>query len=66
MRLCIVETAFGFVYVLCYTHFTEAASLAKLLPRKQRLAATDRLIDLLVYRLYGLATEEVGIVERER
>jgi len=39
------------------------ASLAKLLPLKQRLAATDRLIDLLVYRLYGLTEEEVGIVE---
>ncbi|MGC9393267.1 MAG: Eco57I restriction-modification methylase domain-containing protein [Anaerolineae bacterium] len=39
------------------------ASLAILLPLKQRLAATDRLIDLLVYRLYGLTEEEVGIVE---
>ncbi len=43
-----------------------AASLAKLLPLKARLAATDRLIDLLVYRLYGLTEEEVGIVEGER
>lgn len=40
-----------------------AASLARLLPLKQRLAATDRLIDLIVYRLYGLTEEEVGIVE---
>jgi len=39
------------------------ASLAKLLPLKQRLAAADRLIDLIVYRLYGLTEEEVEIVE---
>ena len=30
------------------------ASLAVLLPLKRRLAATDRLIDQVVYRLYGL------------
>ena len=29
-------------------------SLAVLLPLKARLAATDRLIDQVVYRLYGL------------
>ena len=28
-----------------------------------RLAATDRLIDLIVYRLYGLTEEEVAVVE---
>ncbi|MGQ9584128.1 MAG: Eco57I restriction-modification methylase domain-containing protein [Anaerolineae bacterium] len=39
------------------------ASLAKLLPLKARLAATDRLIDLIVYRLYGLTEEEVAVVE---
>jgi len=39
------------------------ASLEKLLPLKRRLTATDRLIDLIVYRLYGLAEEEVAIVE---
>jgi len=39
------------------------ASLGKLLPLKARLAATDRLIDLIVYRLYGLTEEEVAIVE---
>jgi len=38
-------------------------SLDKLLPLKARLAATDRLIDLIVYRLYGLTEEEVAIVE---
>ncbi len=40
------------------------ASLEKLLPFKARLAATDRLIDLIVYRLYGLTEEEVAVVER--
>ena len=39
------------------------ASLNKLLPLKARLAATDRLIDLIVYRLYGLTEEEVAVVE---
>jgi hypothetical protein len=38
-------------------------SLAALLPLKQRLARADRLIDLVVYGLYGLTEEEVGVVE---
>jgi hypothetical protein len=38
-------------------------SLALLLPIKRRLAFTDRLIDQIVYRLYGLNVEEVAIVE---
>ena len=38
-------------------------SLGRLPPVKARLAATDRLIDLVVYRLYGLTVEEVAIVE---
>jgi very-short-patch-repair endonuclease/type I restriction-modification system DNA methylase subunit len=40
-----------------------AASLDKLLPLKQRLAATDRLIDQVVYRLYGLSDGEIAVVE---
>ena len=32
-------------------------------PLKQRIAATDRLIDQIVYRLYGLTDEEIAIVE---
>ncbi len=40
-----------------------AKSLAKLLPIKQRLAATDRLIDQIVYLLYGLTDEEIALVE---
>ena len=39
------------------------ASLAKLLPLKARLAATDRLIDQAVYKLYGLTDDEITIVE---
>ncbi len=43
-----------------------AASLGKLLPIKQRLTATDHLIDLIVYRLYGLTDEEIKVVEGDR
>ena len=39
------------------------ASLVVLLPLKARLAATDRLIDQVVYRLYGLTKDEISIVE---
>lgn len=38
-------------------------SLAKLLPIKERLAYTDKLIDQVVYKLYGLTEEEIAIVE---
>jgi type I restriction-modification system DNA methylase subunit len=39
------------------------SSLEKLLPIKKRLAETDRLIDQIVYALYGLTEEEIAIVE---
>jgi len=39
------------------------ASLDRLLPLKARLAATDWLIDMIVYRLYGLEEDEVAVVE---
>jgi hypothetical protein len=39
------------------------ASLDKLLPIKRQLAATDRLIDRVVYHLYGLSDEEITLVE---
>lgn len=39
------------------------ASLAKLLPLKERLALTDKLIDQVVYKLYELTEDEVAIVE---
>ncbi len=38
-------------------------SLDKLLPLKQQLRATDELIDLIVYKLYGLSEEEIKIIE---
>jgi len=38
-------------------------SLAKLGPLKIRVEATDRLIDQIVYRLYGLTEEEIKIVK---
>lgn len=38
-------------------------SLAKLRPVKERLCLTDKLIDQIVYRLYGLTPEEIKIVE---
>lgn len=40
-----------------------SASMAKLTPLKAHIAVTDRLIDLIVYRLYGLTEEEIAIVE---
>ena len=39
------------------------SSLATILPTKDRLAKTDWLIDQVVYRLYGLTEDEIGIVE---
>ena len=39
------------------------ASLAKLQPLMERIAATDGLIDQIVYKLYGLTEEEIRIVE---
>jgi len=38
-------------------------SLAKLLPLRERIRQTDELIDAVVYKLYGLTEEEIGIVE---
>lgn len=39
------------------------ASIVKLRPLLARIAAIDRLIDLIVCRLYGLAEEEIAVVE---
>jgi hypothetical protein len=39
------------------------ASVGKLQPLMERIAATDELIDQIVYRLYGLTEEEIGIVD---
>ena len=40
-----------------------SASVEKLAPLIARIGEVDRLIDLIVYRLYGLSAEEVEIVE---
>jgi TaqI-like C-terminal specificity domain/Eco57I restriction-modification methylase len=42
---------------------TYEQSLQRVLPLKERLARTDRLIDQVVYRLYGLTEEEIKVVE---
>ena len=39
------------------------AALEKALPLKERLSATDKLIDQIVYKLYGLTEDEIKIVE---
>jgi hypothetical protein len=39
------------------------ASVGKLQPLMERIAATDELIDQIVYRLYGLTEEEMKIVK---
>jgi len=41
-------------------------SLETLLPIKEQLAKTDRLIDQIVYKLYGLTEAEIDIVEGKR
>ncbi|MCX6676480.1 MAG: hypothetical protein NTU95_00855 [Methanothrix sp.] len=38
-------------------------SVAKLGPLRERIRQTDELIDAMVYRLYALTEEEIGIVE---
>jgi len=38
-------------------------SIARLRPLLERIELTDRLIDHIVYRLYGLTEEEVAVVE---
>lgn len=38
-------------------------SLAKIQPLTERLALSDRVIDQIVYRLYGLTAEEIALVE---
>lgn len=41
------------------------ASVGKLRPLRERIEGTDRLIDQIVYRLYGLSEEEIRIIEGE-
>lgn len=44
-------------------HFEE--SISALTPLKDKIKATDNLIDQIVYKLYGLAAKEIEIVERK-
>ena len=46
------------IFVRSFSQITK-----RVLPLKERLARTDRLIDQVVYRLYGLTEEEIGVVE---
>ena len=48
-----------------YGHLQEwyEDSMDKLQPLRGRIEATDRIIDQIVYRLYGLTDEEIKIVE---
>ena len=39
--------------------------MKRLLPLRERIEKTDRLIDAVVYRLYALMEEEIGIVEEK-
>ena len=39
-------------------------SIAALVPLKNKIKATDNLIDQIVYRLYSLTDEEIEIIER--
>lgn len=39
------------------------ASLAKLRPLLERIDLTDKLIDQIVYKLYGLTEDEIAIIE---
>lgn len=38
-------------------------SIAKLRPLLERIELTDKLIDQIVYKLYGLTEEEIAVVE---
>lgn len=42
-------------------HFTKSMSVLE--PLKEKIKATDDLIDQIVYKLYGLTEEEIGIVK---
>jgi len=39
------------------------ASTGKLAPLLKRIEATDKLIDQIVYKLYGLTQDEIKIIE---
>jgi Alw26I/Eco31I/Esp3I family type II restriction m6 adenine DNA methyltransferase len=45
-------------------HFTK--SMLVLAPLKEKIKTTDNLIDQIVYKLYGLTDEEIGVVEGKK
>lgn len=45
-------------------HFQRSVSVLE--PLKEKIKATDELIDQIVYKLYGLTPEEIAIVEEKR
>lgn len=44
-------------------HFTKSMTILE--PLKEKIKATDDLIDEIVYKLYGLTDEDIGIVKGE-
>lgn len=42
-------------------HFTKSISILE--PLKEKIKTTDNLTDQIVYKLYGLTNEEIGVVE---
>ena len=55
-------TTAGFVSTFLREHEEAVGALSPVL---EALEKTDRLIDQIVYRLYGLSEEEIGVVEGE-
>jgi uncharacterized protein YaaN involved in tellurite resistance len=49
---------------LLQKHFTKSMSV--LAPLKEKIKTTDNLIDQIVYKLYGLTDEEIGVVEGKK
>jgi uncharacterized protein YaaN involved in tellurite resistance len=49
---------------LLENHFSKSMSVLE--PLKDKIQATDRLIDQIVYKLYNLTPEEIAIVEGTR
>jgi hypothetical protein len=43
-----------------------SAAMKVLTPLKSRIEATDKLIDQIIYKLYGLTDDEVAIVEGQK
>ena len=53
------------LYVLCVSFLLAARTEHDETALQRQIDATDQQIDELVYELYGLTAEEVGIVENQ-